>query len=479
MLSVKGKIRSGYVLAFLLLVVSYFLIFHTIRKLNKESDMVTRNLVIMNRLESLRGDITEAETGMRGYIITNDERFLQSYHTARQNIPRIMVELQKLSHDNPRQLQRLDTLDFLLKRKLEFLSQGFINFQQGGFTITPKMLKDREPSKNVMDSIRLFVNKLEKTEEQMGQQRQSSLSRFFYGTQTITIISLITAILAIIYSVVIYNNENKAKERADKKVNKYRTEQENYINELKNMNHELQEFRSMEKFTATGRIARTIAHEVRNPLTNIFLATEQLKEVSGSLPETDTLFDMIERNAGRINQLVSDLLNATKFVHLEFKKTGINQLLEETLDMAMDRIELNNIRVEKYYSDEICDVAVDKEKIKLAVLNVIVNAIEAMEKNNGVLQIKTKKQGHKCLIEIRDNGTGMDEDALQKLFDPYFTSKPNGNGLGLTNTQSIILSHKGSIKAYSKPGEGTVFIFVLNLADSDIAQRGNGKIFLH
>lgn len=469
MLSVKGKIRSGYVLAFLLLVVSYFLIFHTIGKLNKESDMVTRNLVVMNRLESLRGDITEAETGVRGYVITKDARFLQPYHTARQNIPRVMAELKKLSHDNPRQLRRLDTLDFLLKRRLEFLSQGFINFQQGGVMITPKMLKDREPSRNVMDSIRHFVNKLEKTEEQMGQQRQSSLSRFFNGTQIITIISLVTAILAIIYSVIIYNNENKAKERADEKVNQYKTEQENYINELKNMNNELQELRSMEKFTATGRIARTIAHEVRNPLTNIFLATEQLKEVSGSLPETQALFDMIERNAGRINQLVSDLLNATKFVHLEFKKTGITQLLEETLDMAIDRIELNNIRLEKYYSDEILDVAVDKEKIKLALLNVIVNAIEAMEKNNGVLQIKTKKQGRKCLIEIRDNGTGMDEDALQKLFDPYFTSKPNGNGLGLTNTQSIILSHKGNIKAYSKPGEGTVFIFVLNLAESDMS----------
>jgi len=184
MLSVKGKIRSGYVLAFLLLLVSYFLIFHTIGKLNKESDMVTRNLVVMNRLESLRGDITEAETGLRGYVITNDIRFLQPYHTARQRIPKVMDELHQLSDDNPQQVKRLDTLDFLLKRRLGFLSQGFINFQQGGFKITPQMREDRELSKNVMDSIRLFINKLEKIEEQMGQQRQSSLSRFFSGTET-------------------------------------------------------------------------------------------------------------------------------------------------------------------------------------------------------------------------------------------------------------------------------------------------------
>lgn len=315
-----------------------------------------------------------------------------------------------------------------------------------------------------MDSIRLFVTKLKKAEEQLGSKRQFALSRFFSGTQIITIISLVTAVLAIVYSVYTYNNEKKAKESADEKVDLYRQELESNINELKSMNNELQELRNMEKFVATGRIARTIAHEVRNPLTNIFLASEQLHEIKASHGESSILLDMINRNAGRINQLVSDLLNATKFVHLEFRIINVNQLMEETLEMAIDRIELNNIRVEKYYLDETCNVAVDKEKMKLALLNIIVNAIEAMEKNNGILQLKTRRQGNKCLIEIKDNGTGMNEDALQKLFEPYFTSKPKGNGLGLTNTQSIVLSHKGAIKVYSKPGQGTLFVIILSAA---------------
>jgi signal transduction histidine kinase len=69
-------------------------------------------------------------------------------------------------------------------------------------------------------------------------------------------------------------------------------------------------------------------------------------------------------------------------------------------------------------------------------------------------------------VEIKDNGSGMDEETLQKLFDPYFTGKPSGNGLGLTNTQNIILNHKGSIKAYSKPGQGTSFVISLNLGET-------------
>ena len=126
---------------------------------------------------------------------------------------------------------------------------------------------------------------------------------------------------------------------------------------------------------------------------------------------------------------------------------------------------MKQIIVEKEYSDELCEVSVDTEKMKLALLNIIVNAIEAMEKNNGILQLKTQKQGNKCLIEIKDNGVGMDEDTLQKLFEPYFTAKPKGNGLGLTNTQNIILNHGGNIKVYSKPEIGSAFIIVLDLID--------------
>jgi len=96
-------------------------------------------------------------------------------------------------------------------------------------------------------------------------------------------------------------------------------------------------------------------------------------------------------------------------------------------------------------------------------LNIIVNAIEAMQKQSGILKLKTQKLGEKCLIEISDNGSGMNDETLQRLFEPYFTSKSKGNGLGLTNTQNIILNHKGSISVTSKTGEngGSTFTIIL------------------
>lgn len=462
--SLKGKVWSGYILAFLLLLVSYALIFYTLRRSIRETNSVTRTYSVINTLEALKGEITQAETGLRGYVITRDTRFLEPYHAALDSIPVTYSKLKSLVSDNGRQVKRMDTLIRLVHERLGYMSRALAIFQAEG-VITDSMRMAREPSKKVMDNIRVLVTKMGGDEERLMELRKDNLSGFFDSTQIIAIISLVIAFITIFYSLLIFNKENKAKEKAMTKAMQYSMELETNINELKNTNLELQEFRNLEKFTATGRIARTIAHEVRNPLTNISLAAEQLQETAAQSKESSVLLEMISRNTIRINQLVSELLNATRFANLQFQETDVNLLLEETFDMAKDRIELSHVRVEKSYTEEPCKVTVDAEKIKLALLNIIVNAIEAMEKDQGLLHLKTKKQGNKCIIEIRDNGMGMSEDVLQNLFEPYFTAKQKGNGLGLTNTQNIILNHKGSIKVYSKPGQGATFVILLNIAE--------------
>jgi signal transduction histidine kinase len=127
-------------------------------------------------------------------------------------------------------------------------------------------------------------------------------------------------------------------------------------------------------------------------LTNISLAAEQLQEIAAQNTDSSVLLDMVSRNANRINQLVSDLLDATRFVQLNFKNVDINQLIDDTLEMAKDRIDLNSIKVEKKYSPELCAVSVDEEKMKLALLNIIVNAIEAMENKSWATYYKYKKR---------------------------------------------------------------------------------------
>jgi signal transduction histidine kinase len=462
-LSLTRKIRSGYGIAFLLLLISYFLIFFSSQKLAKETRWVTHSHTIINDLEIIKSEITSAETGVRGYVITKQERFLQPYNTGSKNVIPVFEELRKLTGDKNHQ-RKLDLLGPLLQERLRVLSNVVTSYQAAGFTITNEMKAGRERNINVMDSIRLIINEMKAGEETLMQQRQNKLKGFFNGTRIITITSLVIALITVFYSIGTYNRENKAKEKADEKAKLYRAELEAKVDELKKLNIELDELRSIEKFAATGRIARTMAHEVRNPLTNISLATEQLKDMTVQSEESAILLTMISRNASRINELVSNLLTSTRFQLLEFEKTGINQLIDETLELANDRIELNHITVKKQYAEGLCEILADKEKMKVALLNIIVNAIEAMEKDKGVLHLATSQRDGKCILEISDNGIGMNEDVLQKIFEPYFTGKSKGNGLGLTATQNTILNHKGTIKVSSKPMEGTSFIITLDLA---------------
>lgn len=464
-LSLKGRVWSGYILAFLLLLISYFLIFYTMKKSVAETESVTHTYSVVNKLEMLKGEIVQAEGSVRGFVITRDERFLEHYNEALINIPAIYTDLKQMTIDNREQQKNLDTIMHLISVKLGYMSTALQLFRENGLTITDRMRVSREASKKVMDNIRALSAKLKNHEEELMIERKKKLSGFFDSTQIVAMISLMIAFITLFYSLIIFNKENKAKELAIERATQYSKDLEQNIEELRQTNQELQEFKNVEKFTATGRIARTIAHEVRNPLTNISLATEQLQELTAQNPDNGVLLDMIIRNSNRINQLVSELLNATRFANLEFQQAEINSVVESTLEMAKDRIDLNHVQIEKHYTTDRCIVNVDLEKIRLALLNIIVNAIEAMEKNKGLLIIKTRKQASQCIIEIRDNGKGMDDDVLQNLFEPYFTNKVKGNGLGLTNTQNIIFNHKGSIKVYSKPGQGATFIIMLNLVN--------------
>jgi signal transduction histidine kinase len=319
-------------------------------------------------------------------------------------------------------------------------------------------------SKREMDKLRLTVAIMQDEEKRLLAKRDTALKSTFATINSITSISLVLTVMLVVIGFVTYTNENKARITAMKNLKENQQQLSNRVNELNDANIELKQMRSLEKFAATGRIARTIAHEVRNPLTNINLATSQLKTDILSPDENILyLFGIIDRNSNRINKLISDLLNSTKFTELRFTTAPVNDILDESLKMAKDRIELNQITIKKNYTTN-CKLNIDTEKIKIPFLNIIINAIEAMEPGKGILEITTKEEGGKCVIIINDNGIGMDAEALSKVFEPYFTNKPKGHGLGLTNTQNIILNHQGTISVESEAGRGSTFIIKLIVA---------------
>lgn len=431
--------------------------------LQKEYDLVANGYKAQNKIGELKNSIVEAETSVRGYYITNDSSFLKPYNENIGKIPAVYNELKALEMQNPQQLKLLDSVQNLIETRLALMKKNIGLFEAAGRIATPEVDANRRRGQAILDSIRLFAQRFIYAEDQLMIERKSNLSSSFSIANIITVISLLTSVFAIFFSLYTYDKESKARDESTQKSIEYQKELEKHIEELKRMDAEVRELKSMEKFTATGRIARTIAHEVRNPLTNITLASEQLRE-SATTEDSLMLLDMIIRNSVRINQLVSDLLHATKAIELNIQKVSINKILDDSLAMAADRIDLSGVKVNKQYTTDDLNVSADEKILRVAFLNIVVNGIESMEPNKGILTLRTKKDNDRCIVEIEDNGSGMGEDTVQKLFEPYFTQKPRGNGLGLTNCQNIILSHRGRIEVKSELGKGSRFIVTLKIA---------------
>jgi signal transduction histidine kinase len=456
-----SRIIIGYSASLLLLLIVYIVTLFANNQLKKRTDMVEHTYKTIFSLESLLSTVKDAETGARGYALTHDTDFLAPYNNSAQTADSIQQKLAILTSENAVQQQRLAELKTVIDKRFKMFAEGITYFKDGQTDTAYKLRSTQLESKRVMDKLRRIVGYMQSEENHQLMERDHQLKSIFSSVNTITITSLLLTLLLVIIGFVTYTSENKARKIALQNIKQYQEQLSKRIDELNKANAELMQMRSMEKFAATGRIARTIAHEVRNPLTNINLATSQLKTDIASTDENLTyLFDVIDRNSNRINKLISDLLQSTKFSELNFSAISVNDLLDQTLAIAKDRIDLNKVEIIKNYN---CQAAInmDVEKMKIAFLNIIINAIEAMEPDKGILDITTKKDGSDCIISIKDNGCGMDKLSLDKLFEPYFTNKPNGNGLGLANTQNIIFNHKGTIVVNSEPGKGTVFTISL------------------
>lgn len=213
----------------------------------------------------------------------------------------------------------------------------------------------------------------------------------------------------------------------------------------------------IEKLRSTATLLRTLAHEVRNPLTNINLSVEQLKP---EITEGDAAIylDIITRNCGRIDGLISELLDLSRPVEISLQRHALQAIMDNTLAAAADRIALNSIRLDLAYPERPARVMADAEKLKIALLNIVINAIEAVPRESGKISISILEEAENYKVVIADNGSGIPEENLSRIFEPYYTSKTNGFGLGLAATWNILQSHHASIDVNSQQGEGTSFI---------------------
>ena len=205
--------------------------------------------------------------------------------------------------------------------------------------------------------------------------------------------------------------------------------------------------------------ASVLAHEIRNPLTNIYLSIQMLE--SQVMDDSLKLFvDIVKRSSTRINDLINDFVKEQPGHKVQAEKHSVHQILDEVLEMAGDKINLKKIVVKKNYAAPGFKIALDKPKIKIALTNIIINAIDAMPLKGGELEVVTKSINDRFVLSIMDNGCGISKESLPLIFKPWFTTKPGGLGIGLAATNDILRTNHVDVNVESQPGKGTNFILL-------------------
>jgi len=211
-----------------------------------------------------------------------------------------------------------------------------------------------------------------------------------------------------------------------------------------------------ERLAFTGRIAASIAHEIRNPLGNVSLAVQQLKKAYSADSPWSKHIEVITRNTERINFLITELLNCARPPELNIRPHDLHGVIENVLDSMKSSLSTQGTKVIKKYDANPSIINVDKEHIQRVFLNIIVNSVEAMPKG-GTMTISSSIEDDFLVVKIQDTGVGILEEDIIKIFDPFFSTKPMGVGLGLSIVYGIVVSHGGEISVESIWKKGTIF----------------------
>src|SRR5262252_1255947 len=213
------------------------------------------------------------------------------------------------------------------------------------------------------------------------------------------------------------------------------------------------------RMAASGRLTRGVAHEVKNPINAIVLHLQLLQnKLAKTEPDTLRHMDIIDSEIRRLDRVVQTLVDFTRPRDLHLEEVDLRRLLEDVALLAAPDAEQHGVIVEQHIPDERLPIKVDIDLMKQAILNVVINGVQAMPQG-GVLTISAQRDEQVIVAEVRDQGGGIPQEMHDKVFELYFTTKKEGSGIGLAQTYQILQWHYGSVDFESQESMGTTFRF--------------------
>jgi PAS domain S-box-containing protein len=244
-----------------------------------------------------------------------------------------------------------------------------------------------------------------------------------------------------------------------------------HMEDITEKRHREAQLRRAESLASLTTLAAGVAHEIKNPLGSISIHIQLIKKsIQGrekiEIPFLERHLGVVNEEIERLNKIVVDFLFAVRPMDVQLRESDPGKLVAEIADFIRPEAEKAKVNLVLTVVERLPLVALDEKLMKQALLNLVKNALAAMP-GGGELKLSADSSDEEVILSVEDTGVGISEEDLPKIFEPYFTTKDNGTGLGLTITFKIVREHGGEITVSSRPGQGSTFAIHLPVPQKD------------
>jgi signal transduction histidine kinase len=245
------------------------------------------------------------------------------------------------------------------------------------------------------------------------------------------------------------------------------------------------DLRRSDRLAALGTLAAGFAHEIKNPLTSLLTFSRHLNRKIDDPSFRERFSSVVPRELERINGIVERLLELARPARLTFTLVRLPELLEAALEQFVEQLDERHVEIEREYARDVPPIQADKDALHRAFVNLIANALDAMPRG-GRLTVRAgwtgtgdavgsagRRPANRVKVEVQDTGVGIQPSDADRIFNPFYTTRDGGTGLGLALAHKIVEEHGGSINFRSVPGHGTTFAIVLSLIPDTPSPQGD------
>jgi signal transduction histidine kinase len=435
----------------------------------EDRQWVIHTLLVVQKTQAIRIDITQAETGQWGYLLTGEDKYLEPYHAGLDQLRVDMRELRDMTSDNARQREALGRLEPLIARRLDELSGGIEVRRHSGLPAGVEAVAYENTGGKWMGQIGALLGQMRNTEEILLSKRMDTAAASTLKMKIVIICGNGLAVLILLVKGLVIHWETGQRNLAEQNLTHANKRLERRTSELSETNSELESF------------AYSVAHDLRAPLRHLAGYSSVLAQ--DYAPHLDAegrrLLSKIVDGAQKMGQLVDDLLSLSKIglQQLALEVTPLDPLLREVMEELAPEYSKRDI---EWRIAELFSVECDPGLIRQVFVNLLSNAIKYTGKRaHAVIEVGWIMQNEKRAIFVRDNGAGFDMQYVDKLFGVFQRLHKardfEGTGVGLAIVQRIIRKHGGRIWAEAALDRGATFFFTLGTPEIGPASKPNSK----